>query len=312
MNPYGSEGPTTAAADLRRRWQSPCVAALLEWSADVLIRLSVAQPGGRERPRSGVVNSPSDFLHRHSILLKSAAACIRRVGLVCLFFTSCCSLLALEPWQEALARMPLQRGTQHLTKTNVVETLLESFLENEAAKALIFMPGATDEFYFFNRGNAQLTNAAPTLFDAIAALTNQTLIHVTFRPPFILLHSAEDSLEPVSKIEHEPTVERVRKKQFTPHILYADSDWDFILPTLSFRLDTRILPGKWSHDSSHFYRHNLAAHHLNGWEILEALAYAGKTQFTVQKKKITFEGDTRFRERPKVPENFEAIKELTR
>lgn len=235
---------------------------------------------------------------------------LRRAILLVAILTSHFSLLALEPWQEALAEMPLKIRVNQLTKTNAVGIFLAAFRENTAAKALIFMPGATDEFYFFNRGNAKLTNHSPTLLDAITALTNQTLIHATFRAPFILLHSAEDSLEPVSKIEDPETAERIRKKKFSPHILYDDRDWDFILPALSFRLNTRILPGNRSHDSHHFYRHNLAAHHLNGWEILEALAFAGKTQFTVQKKKVLFEGDTRFRERPKVPENFDAIEDL--
>ncbi len=228
------------------------------------------------------------------------------------FLTSPFSLFASEPWQHALSQMPLKTGVTQLTKTNAVAVMLESFQENETAKALIFLPGATDEFYFFNRGNATLTNDFPTLLDAVTALTNQTLMRVTFRPPFILIHSGEDSLQPVAKIVHEPTMERVIKKQFTPHVVYDDRDWDFILPALSFRLDTKILPGKRSHDSHHFYRHNLAAHNLNGWEILEALAFAGKTQFTVEKKKIVFEGDKRFRERPKVPETFEATKELSR
>lgn len=199
-----------------------------------------------------------------------------------------------------------------LTKTNAVSVMLQSFQENSAAKALIFMPGATDEFYFFNRGNAKLTNSSPTLLDAIAALTNQTLIRADFRPPFILLHSAEDSLEPICKIEDEPTAERIRKKQFVKHVIYEDRDWDSILPSLSFRIDTKILPGKKSHDSSHFYRNSFAAHNLNGWEILEACAFAGKTQFTIQRKKVSFQGDTRFRARPKVPDNFEAVKELIR
>ena len=245
-------------------------------------------------------------------LLTSAATKFLRTFLFCSLLIAPSVLFALEPWQEALSKMPLSSSSHQLTKTNAVGIILESFQENEVAKALIVMPGATDEFYFFNRGNAELTNHAPTLMDAITALTNQTLIHVTFRPPFILLHSAEDSLEPDSKIEHEPTAERIRKKKYALHVLYNDRDWDFILPTLLFRLDTKILPGKKSHNSHHFYRHNLAAHHLNGWEILEALAFAGKTQFTVQKKKVLFEGDTRFRARPKVPENFEAIRELTR
>ncbi len=226
-------------------------------------------------------------------------------------FISPFSLSALEPWQDALAKMPLKNGAMQLTKTNAVEIMLESFQQNDAVKALIFMPGATDEFYFFNRGNATLTNPSPSLLDALTALTNQTLIRATFRPPFVLLHTAEDSLEPIEIIEHQPTAERIRKKKFAPHVNYEDRNWDFILPTLAFRLDTRILPRRGSHDSHHFYRFHFAAHNLDGWEILEALALSGKTQFTVQKKKVLFEGDTRFRARPKVPENFEAIKELT-
>ena len=221
-------------------------------------------------------------------------------------------VFALEPWQDALAKMPLKPSVTQLTKTNAVEVMLEAFQENSAAKALIFMPGATDEFYFFNRGNATLTNKFPTLLDAITALTNQTLIHVTFHEPFILLHSAEDPLEPLFKIEDEKTFARIQKKKFAPHIIYNDRDWDFILPTLSFRLDTKILPEKGSHDSHHFYRHNLTAHNLNSFEALQALAFAGKTQFTIQKKKILFEGDKRFRTRPQVPTDFAPAKELTR
>lgn len=218
----------------------------------------------------------------------------------------------MEPWQDALAKMPLRPGVTQLTKTNAVQVLLEAFQENDAAKALIFMPGATDEFYFFNRGNATITNSSPTLLDAITALTNQTLIQVTFRSPFILLHSREDPLEPLYKIEDEKTFERIREKKFKPHILYNDRDWDFVLPTLEFELNTRILPGQHSHKSNHFYRHSLAAHNLNGFEALQAFAFADKTQFTIQRKKIVFAGDKRFRARPAVPKNFEPLKELTR
>ncbi len=208
--------------------------------------------------------------------------------------------------------MPLRSAISDLNKTNAVAVMLESFQENNTAKAFILMPGATDEFYFFNRGNAKLTNALPTLLDAVTALTNQTLIHVTFRAPFILLHSSEDPLEPLYKIEDEPTAKRIQKKQFVKHALFNDRDWDSILPRLTFYLDTKILPGAHLHDSSHFYRHSFAAHNLNGWETLEAMAFAGKTQFTVQRKKVLFEGDLRFRARPEVPRDFEGVKELSR
>ncbi len=223
-----------------------------------------------------------------------------------------CTLFAVERWQEALSKMPLRTTVADLNKTNAVTVMLEAFQENDTVKALIFMPGATDEFYFFNRGNTRLTNDSPTLLDAVTALTNQTLICVTFLAPFILLHSAEDPLDPLYKIEDEATAQRIRKKQFLKHALYNDRDWDFILPKLTFYLDTKILPEALSHDSHHFYRHNFAAHNLNGWETLEAMAFAGKTQFTVEKKKVLFEGDLRFRARPEVPKNFEGVQELTR
>lgn len=210
-------------------------------------------------------------------------------------------LLAVETWQSALAKMPLRTNVVELHKTNCVPLLLDSFRENKTAKALIFMPGATDELYFFDRVEAKLTNRSPTLLDALIALTNQTLIQVTFRAPFVLVHSPEDPLEPHFKIEDEPTAENVRRKQFVRHGVYNDRDWDFVMPILSRQLGVQFLPEKDSMDSWHFYRHSLAAWNLNGWEALEAISLAGKTTFIVQKGKIIFEGDRRFRARPPVP-----------
>lgn len=212
-----------------------------------------------------------------------------------------CSAGAMEPWQAALAKMPLATNVTELNRTNCIPLLLQSFRENDAAKALIFMPGATDEFYFFHRASAALTNSSPTLLDALMALTNQTLLKIDFREGFVLVHSAEDPLEPLYTIEDETKVDRLLKKKFVKHALYNDRDWDYLLPILSFELNTKFLPGPNSYESNHFYRHSLAAWNLNDFEILEAVAMAGKTTFTVQKKKIIFEGDTRFRARPPVP-----------
>ena len=75
-----------------------------------------------------------------------------------------------------------------LDETNCVPVMLKAFQRNPAVKALIFMPGATDEFYFFHRAQVHFTNSAPTLFDAVFALTNHTRICATFHPPFLLLH----------------------------------------------------------------------------------------------------------------------------
>ncbi len=59
-------------------------------------------------------------------------------------------------------------------------------------------------------------------------------------------------------------------------------------------------PWRYSSDSWHFYRHTLAGWNLTGWEALEAIALAGKTRFTVERKELVFGGDTRVRTRPEL------------
>src|SRR5258708_15644886 len=86
---------------------------------------------------------------------------------------------AADDWPAVLACMPLAGHVAELNRTNCVEVMLNAFQSNSVVKALIFMPGATDEFYMFRRARAVFTNAHPTLFDATCALTNQTLIRVT-------------------------------------------------------------------------------------------------------------------------------------
>ena len=222
-------------------------------------------------------------------------------GLLSIFLAvAFCSRLQAQPsWPETLARMPLQSNVAHLNRTNCIEVMLDAFRSNTVVKALIFMPGATDEFYMFRRAQANLTNSAPTLFDAVAALTNQTLIRVTFRPPLLLLHTDEDPLEPLIKIEHQPTVERLRKARFLPHAVFNDRDWDFVQPLLQRNLKVNIYPWRYRYITWHFYRHSMAGWGLDGWEAIEAVALAGKTGFTIQRKKVLFELDERVRATPK-------------
>jgi hypothetical protein len=200
---------------------------------------------------------------------------------------------AQASWQEEFAKMPLAHRVAELNRSNCVQVMLASFRRNPAVKALIFMPGATDEFYFFHRAHAVLAGAAPTLLDAVSALTNQTYLRATLRPPFLLMHTAEDPLEPIAVIQDQRTADRIKRKKFAKTALYYDRDWDYLHPLLSFYVDTKILPGLKSYDTYHFFRHSFAAFDLNGWEALEAAAMADKTKFTVKKKTIVFEGDTR-------------------
>src|ERR1017187_2211504 len=112
------------------------------------------------------------------------------------------ALGAAETCQAALSRMPLGTNVTQLNRSNCVGIMLRAFRSNDVVKALVFMPGATDEFYFFRRAKADLTNNPASLLDALSALTNQSLIRATFRPPLLLLHTAEDLLEPVRSEEH--------------------------------------------------------------------------------------------------------------
>jgi len=207
---------------------------------------------------------------------------------------------AVEPWQSALDTMPIGANVTELNRTNCVSLMLHAFQSNGVVKALIFMPGATDEFYFFRRAKARLTNASPSLLDAVTALTNQTLIRVTFQSTLLVLHTDEDPLNVLFVIKDPQTTARLQQTQFVPHALYNVRDWDFLLPILKKYLRVKFSPRLHTTQSWHFYRHSFAAWNLNGWEALEAIAMAGKTKFTVEKKHIIFAGDERVLAVPKI------------
>lgn len=196
--------------------------------------------------------------------------------------------------------MPLKSRIARLNRTNTVPVLLESFQANASVKALIFMPGATDELYLFKRAAADLTNTAPTLLDAVSALTNQTLIRATFLPPFLLLHTDEDPITPLFKIEDDETAGKIRSRHPATHLLYNDRDWDYVHYDMRKPLRIEILPGRRTNETFHFYRHSFAAWNLNGFEMLEAVSLAGKTTFTIERNRIVFRGDTRVRALPKL------------
>ena len=209
-------------------------------------------------------------------------------------------VMADETWQSALSRMPLGTNVTELNRSNCVKIMLPALQSNDVVKALIFMPGATDEFYMFRRAKAALTNDSPTLLDAVKALTNQTYIRATFRPPLLLLHTDEDPLEPLITIVGKRTADRIEGTRFVPHVVFDDRDWDYLLPILKENLHVRFWPELYSYDSFHFYRHSFAAWNLNGWEALQAIAFAGKTKFTIGKQLVVFEGDTREMAQPKL------------
>jgi hypothetical protein len=200
--------------------------------------------------------------------------------------------------------MPLQYQVHELTEKNCADVMLPSLRWNPVVKAMVFMPGATDEFYFFHRAKVTLTNDTPSLLDAVSGLTNQTLIRATYRAPFLILHTDEDPIESICKIEDQKTADRIAAKQFKHFAIYNDRTWDIMLPILEFNLNVRVHPGTNTHDTSHFFRHTFCAWELNGMQFLKAMEMAGKTKITIKKKLIVFEGDTRFLSRPPTPGGF--------
>lgn len=209
---------------------------------------------------------------------------------------------AQQLWPDVLARMPLPERLTQLNRTNCVEIMLRAFQSNNVVKALVFMPGATDEFYMFRRAAADLTNPSPSVLDAVCALTNQTFIQATFRSPMLLLHSSEDVLDPIILVADSASADLLKQSLSVPHLTCNDFDWNFLEPILSKRLEADIRPWPNTIDSWHFYRHSFAAWNLSGWEAIQTVALAGKTKVSIFRKrfpalrrtKIVFEPDTRF------------------
>lgn len=198
-----------------------------------------------------------------------------------------------EDWQSILAQMPLRTNVTELTTFNYVNVVLSAFQSNDTVKALVFLPGAVDTFFWHRETKVLLTNASPTLLDAVSALTNQTRIRATFRPPLLLLHFSWDPLTPDCEIRDGAMVDKLRQRRFLAHALYNDKDWDFTLPALKKATRAAIAPGRHSRYSYHFYRSSFAAWNLTAWEAVQTFSLATRTTFLLEHGRITFKEDER-------------------
>jgi hypothetical protein len=211
-----------------------------------------------------------------------------------------------EIWVSALAQMPLGSGPRELNRTNCVGLMLKAFRSNDMVKALVFMPGATDELYMYRRARAMLTNREPSLMNAISAVTNQTFIRATFRAPFLLLHTEEDILEPEIQETHAAGFGELQSARPLAYVCYNDSDWAAVRSDLKKVLKARIRPAASSKESWHFYRHNLTGWNLSVGEAVQAIALAGRTSVTISRasgwlsgrSRIVFSEDRRSRSAP--------------
>src|SRR6202451_4587188 len=150
--------------------------------------------------------------------------------------------LADDNWQSALSKMPLGTNVAELNRTNCVPLMLNAFQSNDVVKALIFMPGATDEIYFFRRAHATLTNSNPSLLDAVMALTNQTYIQATFQPPLLLLHTTEDALDGFATVKNESTAAKLRQRVVQDRVILNDADWDSLKSVVNRKLSVGLRP----------------------------------------------------------------------
>ena len=201
-------------------------------------------------------------------------------GLILLLIASQ-GVSADEPWQEALERMPLAASTTELNRTNCVPLMLDAFQSNGVVKAT-------------------LTNANPTLLDAVTALTNQTFIQATFQPPLLLLHTTEDSMDVIATVKNKSTATKLHQRLMPGRVQLEDADWGVVRSTLKGKLNIGLRPFENAMDSWHFYRHDFAACGVTDWEMLETLALAGKTTFTVNWLTTTFQPDRREGVAPKL------------
>src|SRR5258708_3646011 len=167
--------------------------------------------------------------------------------------------------------MTIHSRPVELNRTNCVKTVLGAFASNGVVRAVVFMPGATDELYLFRRVKAAVTNSSPTMLDVVGALTNQTHILATFHAPFLLFHTDEDPLATANDIEDQKTAARL-KRVMVERLICDDWDWDALQPVLKRHVKLALRPWRYSTGSWHFYRNSFAGWNLNGLEVLEVAA----------------------------------------
>lgn len=197
------------------------------------------------------------------------------------------------PWFDALSRMSLGGHVTELNRTNCIPLMLNAFQSNDVVKALIFMPGATDELYFFRRARAKLSGPDPSLADAIVALNRQTFIQAEFRPPFLVLHTTEDPLPPIAIAKDNSTAIKLQSRTVPGRLVFNDCEWDNLRGALKKKLSVSLRPLSNAPDTWHFYRNNFAACGVTQWQLLEAIAMSGQTTFTVHWLTADFKLDTR-------------------
>jgi hypothetical protein len=192
-----------------------------------------------------------------------------------------------ETWLEAFSRMPLPPKTL-INRENCMQVMLQSFQSNGVVRALAFLPAVSDDFYLISRDKPQLNIKAANLRDAVTALTNATDMRVTLWGDFLLLHLAREPINLHVETTHALNTTRLKGTRTPDNILWIDAHWDKIQPKLTALTQLRVLPGTDSRQSWHFGRHNVAAHHVSGWDVVALTALSGGTRAAIERRRIVF------------------------
>jgi hypothetical protein len=195
-----------------------------------------------------------------------------------------------QDWRETLARTPFSKTSFQVYQTEPVELILKAFRPTGVLRGVVLMPGAADQIYFSDWGRVEL-GAAPSLLDALNALTNQARMSYSFVAPFLLIHLPRDTTnDPVTFVADAAAKLHARKK--LGEIFYLDRPYNRVLGELKKVTGLKANPDQRDPGSWHFYRLSLVGYDLSAPELLRAIAYGTKTSALVEKRRVVF------RERP--------------
>jgi hypothetical protein len=191
-----------------------------------------------------------------------------------------------EDWLQTLAETPFKKTHFQAYRTEPIELILKSFKPSDDLRAVVLMPAAADQLYFFDWGKIELPKHA-SLLDALNALTNKAHIRYSLAAPFLLIHMERDTISdpllqiPAKKIEFE--------KHIKPKRLYSlDHPYDRLLPWLEKVTGMKASPDGKSTASWHWYRISFVGYDFNTVDLLRAFAYAMKTSVSVEGDQIIF------------------------
>lgn len=191
-----------------------------------------------------------------------------------------------QEWRETLAKTPFKKSHFQAYRTEPVELILKSFKPSNDLRAVVLMPGAADQLYFFDWGKIDLPKNA-SLLDALEALTNKTHVTYSVIAPFLLIHMGRDTTS--DPLIHTPAKLINVEKHIKPKRLYSlDHPYDRLQPWLEKVTGLTVFPDSKSPTSWHWYRISFVGYEFNAPDLLRALAYATKTSVAVEENRIAF------------------------